>query len=96
MGVLEVSGAGAAEFIDLLATNSITNLEVGRAQYSFILDASGNVLDDVIVYRKGRDEFMLVVNAANNEKIKNWIKLSIFSNNCKENIHILFKRIVAF
>ena len=82
MGVLEISGAGAAEFIDLLTTNSITSLEVGRAQYSFILDTCGNVLDDVVVYRKGRSEFMLVVNAANNEKIKNWINALLNNKVC--------------
>ena len=73
MGVLEISGAGAAHFIDQLTTNSITSLKVNHAQYSFILDTSGGVLDDVIVYRKSLDEFIAVVNAANNDKIKNWI-----------------------
>ncbi|MHC4625908.1 MAG: glycine cleavage system aminomethyltransferase GcvT [Planctomycetota bacterium] len=73
MGILEISGAGAGEFIDLITTNSITNLKAGRAQYSFILDSSGGVLDDVIVYRKDREDFFVVVNAANNAKIKNWI-----------------------
>jgi glycine hydroxymethyltransferase len=73
MGLLEISGVGAAEFIDQLATNSATSLEAGHAQYSFILDASGEILDDVIVYRKDRDEFFVVVNAANDAKIKKWL-----------------------
>ena len=82
MGILEISGAGAAEFIDQLTTNSITNLKAGRAQYSFILDASGGVLDDVIVYRKDRDEFFVVVNAANNARIKNWINALLEDKVC--------------
>jgi glycine hydroxymethyltransferase len=82
MGVLEVSGVGAAEFIDQLTTNSVTNLEAGRAQYSFILDVSGEVLDDVIVYRKGRDRFLIVVNAANDDKIKNWINALLEETVC--------------
>ena len=73
MGVLEVSGFGSVEFMDQLTTNSITNLEPGHAQYSFISDAAGSVLDDVVVYRKHQDEFLIVVNAANNVRIKNWI-----------------------
>jgi glycine hydroxymethyltransferase len=73
MGLLEISGVGAAGFMDQLTTNSITKLKTGYAQYSFILDTSGAVLDDVIVFRKDRDEFIVVVNAANNIKIKNWI-----------------------
>ncbi|MBL7184778.1 MAG: glycine cleavage system aminomethyltransferase GcvT [Phycisphaerae bacterium] len=82
MGILEISGAGAGEFIDLLTTNSITNLKPGRAQYSFILDTSGGVLDDVIVYRKDRDEFFVVVNAANNARIKNWINALLKDEIC--------------
>ena len=82
MGVLEISGVDAAEFIDQLTTNSITNLKVKHAQYSFILDASGGVLDDVIVYRKDRDKFFVVVNAANNAKIKNWINALLETEVC--------------
>jgi len=82
MGVLEISGVDAAEFIDQLTTNSITNLKVKNAQYSFILDASGGVLDDVIVYRKDRDKFFVVVNAANNAKIKNWINTLLETEVC--------------
>jgi len=73
MGILGVSGLGAAQFIDLLTTNSITNLDTGRARYSFVLDSSGAVLDDIIVYRRGIEDFFLVVNAANHTKIRNWI-----------------------
>jgi glycine hydroxymethyltransferase len=82
MGVLEISGVGAAEFIDQLTTNSITSLKAKHAQYSFILDASGGVLDDVIVYRKDRDKFFVVVNAANNDRIKNWINALLETEVC--------------
>jgi glycine hydroxymethyltransferase len=87
MGVLEISGAGAAEFVDRLTTNNIVSLEVGRAQYSFILDTSGNILDDLIVFRKGRDEFVLVVNAVNNDKIKNWIDALLNNEVCIDPEH---------
>ena len=82
MGVLEISGVGAAEFIDQLTTNSITSLKAKHAQYSFILDASGGVLDDVIIYRKDRDKFFIVVNAVNNAKIKNWINALLENEVC--------------
>jgi len=74
MGALEISGSGANGFVDQLTTNNAASLEVGRAQYSFVLGPSGDILDDVIVYRRGGEEFMLVVNAANDAKIKSWIK----------------------
>ncbi len=73
MGVLGISGAGATEFLNELTTNNVATLKAGHARYSYVLDAAGSVLDDVIVYRKGEEEFILVVNAANNTKIQNWI-----------------------
>jgi len=70
MGVLEVSGADAAEFLNIVTTNEVPGLKVGRARYGYILDAAGNVLDDIIVYRRGENNFMVVVNAANEPKVK--------------------------
>ena len=70
MGVLEITAPDAAAFLNVVTTNEINNLKAGRAQYSYILDAEGNVLDDIIVYRRGEDKFMVVVNAANEAKIK--------------------------
>ncbi|MBN2315277.1 MAG: hypothetical protein JXM79_15210 [Sedimentisphaerales bacterium] len=73
MGVLGISGKGASAFLNELTTNNVSTLKAGRAQYSYILDVSGNVLDDVIVSRKGPEDFILVVNASNSAKIGNWI-----------------------
>ncbi len=70
MGVLEVSGADAAEFLNVVTTNEVPSLKVGRARYGYILDAAGNVLDDIIIYRRGENNFMVVVNAANEPKIR--------------------------
>ncbi len=70
MGVLEVKGGDAEAFLDTVATNQIGALAVGAAQYNYILDAAGNVLDDIIVYRRTADNFLVVVNAANEPKIK--------------------------
>lgn len=74
MGILEVAGADATEFLNQLATNDITKLEPGRAQYSYILDAAGNILDDIIVYCRSKEKFLVVVNAANEPKIKAYIR----------------------
>jgi glycine cleavage system T protein len=70
MGVLEVSGDDAAGFLQATTTNDVASLKAGRARYGCILDAAGNVLDDIIVYRRGESSFMVVVNAANEPKIK--------------------------
>lgn len=70
MAVFEIAGTDAADFLNLITTNNIAGLTVGCAQYSYILDAAGNILDDIIVYRRRADKFMMVVNAANTLKIK--------------------------
>ncbi len=73
MGVLEVQGFEVADFLNLIATNDVSKITDGSAQYSYILDAAGNVLDDIIIYRRTSDKFMVVVNAANEPKIKAYI-----------------------
>jgi glycine hydroxymethyltransferase len=73
MGVLEARGEGAMEFLNAATTNDVSHLAVGRAQYSYVVDAAGNVLDDIIVYRRGDDNFMVVVNASNEPKIKRYL-----------------------
>lgn len=72
MGVLEVAGSQAALFLDQLTVNNVTNLTPGKAQYSQVLDGTGAVLDDIIIYCKQPDLFMVVINAANNDKIQAW------------------------
>lgn len=70
MGVLEVSGGDAESFLEIAGTNRVHDLKARRARYSYILDAAGNVLDDIIIYRRSHDNFMVVVNAANEPKIR--------------------------
>jgi glycine cleavage system T protein len=74
MGVLEVTGPQAEPFLNIISTNDVSKLEPGSAQYSYIIDAAGNVLDDIIIYRREKEKFMVVVNAANEPKIKTYIK----------------------
>ena len=52
MGALEVAGPNAESFLDAVTTNNVRTLQVGSAQYSYLLDAAGNVLDDIIIYRR--------------------------------------------
>ncbi|WP_291792055.1 glycine cleavage T C-terminal barrel domain-containing protein [Brevibacterium sp.] len=65
MGEVRVTGPDAAAFLDyaLLAKYSI--LKAGKAKYGLILDADGHILDDLITYRLGADEFLVVPNAGN-------------------------------
>ncbi|MBN1766107.1 MAG: glycine cleavage system aminomethyltransferase GcvT [Sedimentisphaerales bacterium] len=74
MGVWQVRGQSSEKFLDLITTNRVTALQAGQAHYSYILEADGTVLDDIIIYRRGPQDFMVVVNAANNSRIDRWFK----------------------
>ncbi|WP_416223747.1 glycine cleavage system aminomethyltransferase GcvT [Thermoflexus sp.] len=73
MGVLEVSGPGARAFLERVTTNDVMALRVGESQYTYLLDPDGHVLDDLIIYALAPDRYMLVVNAANNDRDWAWL-----------------------
>ncbi len=73
MGLLEFSGENVHLFLTTVTTNDVTLLGKGEAQYSFLLDAEGRVLDDVYVYRLEPDHYWMVVNASNNDKALAWL-----------------------
>ncbi len=73
MGLFEFAGETAYLFINTIATNDITAVEVGDSHYSFLLAPDGQVVDDVWIYRLERDRYWMVVNAANNDKDWAWI-----------------------
>jgi glycine cleavage system T protein len=74
MGILEFSGEHSTRFLDYVATNYIPWLQPGQSHYSYILDPHGKVMDDIFLYRLDFDRYMMVVNAANMDKIKAWLE----------------------
>jgi aminomethyltransferase len=64
MGEIEIAGREALGAIQRLCCNDASLLEVGQAQYSGLMTSQGTFVDDVLVYRLGRDHFLLVVNAS--------------------------------
>jgi aminomethyltransferase len=73
MGEFLISGQSALDSIQLLTTNDASNLKIGRAQYTLMCLDDGGVIDDLLVYRTGELEYMLVVNASNIQKDYDWI-----------------------
>ncbi len=73
MGILSISGRYAESFLNLVTTNYAGWLQPGQSQYGFLLDPEGKVIDDLMVYRLGAEEFVLIVNAANEGKDWDWL-----------------------
>lgn len=74
MGQFEVKGAGALAFLQRVTANDAAKLVDGQAQYSALPLPTGCPVDDVIVYRRAPDRFLIVVNAANLAKDWEWLK----------------------
>ena len=74
MGVWEVSGTGSERFLNAITTNDVSTLTPGESQYSYLLAADGIPLDDIYLYRLTDQQFMVVVNASNNDQDWAWVQ----------------------
>jgi glycine hydroxymethyltransferase len=72
MGCWEVSGSEAQAFLNLIMVNDVNMLNVGESQYSALFDVDGIPLDDLLVYQLDTERYLVVVNAANNDKDWAW------------------------
>ena len=72
MGELEVRGPQALDLVQHVTTNDAAKLAIGQAQYAVICREDGGCVDDCIVYRF-EDVYMIVVNASNKDKDRDWI-----------------------
>lgn len=73
MGEFLVKGPNALELIQRVTSNDASKLMDGQAQYSCLPNETGGIVDDLIVYKKKDNDYMLVVNAGNIDKDWNWI-----------------------
>jgi glycine hydroxymethyltransferase len=73
MGVFQAEGPDAVVFLDSVCGNDIGALEIGESCYTHFLTPDANVVDDLLVYRRGDEKYLVVVNAANDDKDWAWI-----------------------
>ncbi len=73
MGEVRVVGSGAEAFLQSLTPNDVSKLAPGRAHYSALLTDQGTYVDDLLIYRLGAQEFLVVVNASNADRDFEWI-----------------------
>ena len=74
MGELEVRGEGALAFLQRVTANNVARLADGQAQYSALPLPNGAPVDDIVVYRRAADRYLMVVNAANVKKDWEWLQ----------------------
>ncbi len=77
MGEFEVAGPGALAFLQRVTANHVAKLAVGQAQYSALPMPTGCPVDDIILYRRGPERYLIVVNAANIAKDWEWLRSQV-------------------
>jgi aminomethyltransferase len=74
MGEVYVAGPGARDWISGLITNSLLKSEPGRVFYTAMCNEQGGCLDDMLIYQLADERWLVVMNAANHDKIVAWME----------------------
>jgi len=77
MGEFLIQGPKALELIQKVSSNDASKLVVGKAQYAYLPNGTGGIVDDLIIYRIKEDTYLLVVNASNIDK--DWEHISKYN-----------------
>ncbi len=73
MGEFTIRGPQALDLIQRVTSNDASKLVDGQAQYSCLPNEAGGIVDDLIIYKKKENDYLVVVNASNIDKDWNWI-----------------------
>lgn len=68
MGEFLLEGPGSTAFLNQVVTNDVSKLAVGQAQYSAMCNEQAGIVDDLVLYRRGPEHYLIVVNASNTDK----------------------------
>jgi aminomethyltransferase len=75
MTIVDLQGDRTQEFLRFLLANDVAKVsDPGKALYTCMLNESGGVIDDLIVYYFSTSDYRLVVNASTREKDLAWIR----------------------
>ena len=93
MGEFYLRGENALDLIQKVCSNDASVLTDGKVQYSCMPNTEGGIVDDLLVYRIHKNEYLLVVNASNIEKDWNWISkhnnMGVEMENASDKISLL-------
>lgn len=74
MGRTFISGSDAEAFLNYVTTNNVATLRVNHAQYTLLCNSEGGIKDDLVIFKLGDSQYLVVFNAGNREKDFNWIQ----------------------
>ena len=73
MGEVFISGVKALDFLQYITSNDVSKLIPGKVQYTCLPNTEGGIVDDFLLYMIAKNNYLLVVNAANMKKDLAWI-----------------------
>lgn len=86
MGLFKISGENALDLVQKVTSNDAAVLVPGKAQYSYLPNDKGGIVDDIITYKVSDNEYLMVVNASNIDKDFEWIASHNSMNASFENL----------
>ncbi len=75
MGEITVSGPNSVSFLESVTCNLVEDMPMGMVRYNALVNDNGGLVDDIIVYRTGPEEFFIVVNASNTDAAFDYLQL---------------------
>ena len=85
MGEFIVKGTGSEGFLNRLLTNDVSKITVGQAQYNAMVYENGGTIDDLIIFKLDKSSYLVTPNAANTEKVFQWMKKEMVEDVILEN-----------
>ncbi|MGQ0453811.1 glycine cleavage system aminomethyltransferase GcvT, partial [Bacillus sp. SS-TM] len=86
MGEVEVKGVDSLAFLQRVVTNDVSTLKVGGAQYTAMCYENGGTVDDLLIYKRGEEDYLLVINASNIEKDYEWLASHVIGDTTVVNV----------
>jgi aminomethyltransferase len=86
MGEVTVRGPHALDFVQKITVNDASALSDGQAQYSAMCRPNGGIVDDLLVYKRGDNDYLIVINASNIEKDFGWMQQNLIDGVDLENV----------
>ncbi|MFC0269923.1 glycine cleavage system aminomethyltransferase GcvT [Metabacillus herbersteinensis] len=80
MGEVDVKGPDSLAYLQKLMTNDVSTLKDGAAQYTAMCYEDGGTVDDLLVYKKSDNHYLLVINAGNIDKDFDWLQSHLEGN----------------
>lgn len=77
MGEVKLWGKDALQNIQQLLTNDFRRMINGQVKYSPMCNDNGGVVDDLLVYQRNEEEYLIVINAANRLKDVEWMRMHL-------------------